>query len=136
MLEVKILLNAFLYTTIPLIFILGTIIALTTVLPGWKAPFSNTIGFFIVKNVIERKLFKLQNWIVKADETQEVDNSSLNAFNNNHNKAFFINELTPTNFTTAIEKLNIGNGNKIDFQKKQMMILILIQKKPYLVLLF
>tara|TARA_B100000900_G_scaffold317694_1_gene276731 strand:- start:540 stop:1235 length:696 start_codon:yes stop_codon:yes gene_type:complete len=111
-------LNAFLYTIVPLVFIFGTIIALTTVLPGWKAPFSNTIGFFIVKNVIERKLFKLQNWIKVNESTtrENQDYSTIKAFNNNHNKTFFINELTPTNFEGAINKLSIGNGKNIVFE--------------------
>ena len=38
--------------------------------------------------------------------------------NNNHNKTFFINELTPTNFKGAINKLSIGKGKDIVFENK------------------
>ena len=51
-------LNAFLYTFVPFIFIMGTLVTVLVLMPGWKAPFSNTIGFFLVKNIWARKLFK------------------------------------------------------------------------------
>ena len=43
--------KVFLSTFIPFIFMLGSIVVALTLMPGWKAPFSNTIGYSIVKNV-------------------------------------------------------------------------------------
>ena len=42
---------------------------------------------------------------------------TIKAFNNNHNKTFFINELTPTNFKGAINKLSVS-GKDIVFENK------------------
>ena len=110
-------LSALLYTFVPLVFIFGTIIVLLTVAPGWKSPFSNTIGFFIVKNIIERKLFKVQDWIVGESNTNNDAAKQIRIFNNN-NKTYFINELTPTNFNNALDKLSIGPDKTFPFKKK------------------
>ena len=110
-------LNAFLYTFLPFIFIMGTLIVILVMMPGWKAPFSNTIGYFIVKNVWARKLFKLQEWI----EVKGVDVSTmeqLQRFNSINNRTFFVNELTPDNFFEGIKSLNIGPGLKYNFHPK------------------
>ena len=115
-------LSALLYTFVPLVFIFGTIIVLLTVAPGWKSPFSNTIGFFIVKNVIERKWFKVPDWIESSNSTTQETNDKLNQikiFNNNNNKTYFINELTPTNFNNALDKLSIGNEGDKTFNLKK-----------------
>ena len=37
------------YTVIPNILILGSLIVLLKVYPGWRAPFSNTLGFLMVR---------------------------------------------------------------------------------------
>jgi hypothetical protein len=39
---------AIMYTILPNFFIFGTLILLLSVFPGWKAPFSNTIGYLVV----------------------------------------------------------------------------------------
>ena len=36
------------YTIIPNLFIFGTLLLILILMPGWKAPFSNTIGYLIV----------------------------------------------------------------------------------------
>ena len=52
-------LNAFLYTFVPFIFIMGTLVTVLVLMPGWKAPFSNTIGFFLVKIFGQENYLKL-----------------------------------------------------------------------------
>ena len=111
-------LNAFLYTFLPFIFIMGTLIAILVMMPGWKAPFSNTIGFFLVKNVWARKLFNLQEWI-EVDESDDAVTGPLKRFNSKINRTFFVNELTPDNFFEGIKSLNIGPGLQFNFHPKK-----------------
>lgn len=114
-------LNSFLYSFIPFVFIYGSLMVAMILLPGWKAPFSNTIGYFIVRNVIERKLFSLQEWvkIPKAQDSEEnKDLSALKKFNTRHARTFFVNELTPDNFFTALKQVNVGPGTEFDFHPK------------------
>ena len=65
-------LNSFIYSFVPFIFIFGSLLVAMILFPGWKAPFSNTLGYFIVKNVIARKLFSLQEWVQNLKETKTV----------------------------------------------------------------
>lgn len=111
-------LNAFLYTFLPFIFIMGTLIAILVMMPGWKAPFSNTIGFFLVKNVWARKLFNLQEWI-EVDDSDDTVTGPLKRFNSINNRTFFVNELTPDNFFKGIESLNIGPGLQFNFHNEK-----------------
>ena len=41
--------NAFLYTFIPWVVIFGLLNIALMMFPGWKAPFSNTFGYLVVK---------------------------------------------------------------------------------------
>ena len=84
--------NSFLYSFIPFLFVFCTLMVAMILMPGWKAPFSNTIGYFIVKNVIERKLFNLQEW-VKVEGDNETT-KPLRIFNSKNTRTFFVNELT------------------------------------------
>jgi hypothetical protein len=110
-------LNAFLYTFLPFIFIMGTLITILVLMPGWKAPFSNTIGYFLVKNVWARKLFRLKEWIEVVGDDDKVT-GPLTRFNSINNRTFFVNELTPDNFFEGIETLNIGPGSQFKFHPK------------------
>ena len=96
--------KVFFSTFVPFLFMFGTIVVALTMMPGWKAPFSNTLGYTIVKNVVFRRLFSLQDWMKEG----EVDgDSELAKFNQRTNRTFFVNELTPDNFFQAIESLNL-----------------------------
>ena len=114
--------KVFFSTFIPFIFLFGTIVVALQLMPGWKAPFSNTLGYGIVKNVIFRKLFSLQDWL-KEGETE--GNSELAKFNQRSNRTFFVNELTPDNFFQAVDSLNInfkepGDG-EVDYPVKKLL---------------
>ena len=109
-------LNAFLYTFVPFIFIMGTLVTVLVLMPGWKAPFSNTIGFFLVKNIWARKLFKTSYEWIKPNEGGDSGKPDLiHKLNTINNRTFFVNELTPDNFFDAIKSLNIGDGRQYNF---------------------
>ena len=54
--------KALIYTLVPNIFMFGMVFGLLIILPGWKTPFSNTIGYMIVKTMgvsdLLRKMLK------------------------------------------------------------------------------
>lgn len=94
--------QVFTWGLLPWVFIFLTINVLLKLFPGWKAPFSNTFGYGIanimgVKDVLNTLLksnFKSSNvGLNKIAEKMYQDESIL------------INEMTPTNFEVAIQKL-------------------------------
>lgn len=89
-------LNAFVYTLFPNFFILGSLMMIMTVLPGWKAPFSNTIGYIVVwalgVNAVLIKLLKDKNG---SKLMQEILS----------NKSLIINEMTRENFKLFMGKM-------------------------------
>ena len=100
---------------------MGTMVVILNMMPGWKSPFSNTIGFFIVKNVVARKLFKLQKWIkLKNPNEQDSTVSLIERFNSISNRTFFVNELNPRNFFSALNSLQISSDGKWDFFQKDV----------------
>ena len=109
--------KVFFSTFIPFLFMMGTIVVALSVMPGWKAPFSNTLGYSLVKNAIFRKLFKLQDWLKDGDIE---GNSELAKFNQRSNRTFFVNELTPDNYFQAIDSLNI-EFKDVDYPVKKML---------------
>jgi hypothetical protein len=121
--------KVFFSTFIPFVFLFGTIVVALSLMPGWKAPFSNTLGYSLVKNVMFRKLFSLQDWL-KEGETE--GDSELAKFNQRSNRTFFVNELTPENFFQAIDSLNIqfkeaGDG-EVDYPVKKLLYKAVIVK--------
>lgn len=103
-----------LWGLIPWFFIfIGLNVALK-IFPGWKAPFSNTIGYLVVKLLGVRKTF---NNLLK---------SKFNTNNNGLNKvikqiyedeSLLINEMTPINFDSAINKLKpLFDLNNVNYQ--------------------
>lgn len=114
--------KVFFSTFIPFIFLFGTIVVALSLMPGWKAPFSNTLGYSIVKNVIFRKLFSLQDWVKEGDAEGD---SELAKFNQRSNRTFFVNELTPENFFQAVESLKINfkepGDDDVDYPVKKLL---------------
>jgi len=103
--------KVFFSTFIPFVFLFGTIVVALSLMPGWKAPFSNTLGYGLIKNVIFRKLFSLQDWL---QEGETEGNSDLAKFNQRSNRTFFVNELTPENFFQAVDSLGLTFKNPGD----------------------
>jgi hypothetical protein len=96
--------KVFFSTFIPFIFLFGTIVVALSLMPGWKAPFSNTLGYGLIKNVIFRKLFSLRDWLQQGETEGD---SELARFNQRSNRTFFVNELTPENFFQAVDSLGL-----------------------------
>ena len=90
------------YTAIPNLFIFGALILILMIMPGWKAPFSNTIGYLIVWIAgVNNSFFK----ILKQDNNQ---NKLLQMVYKD--PSTMINEITPENFDLFIERMNGKNG--------------------------
>ena len=123
-------LNSFLYSFIPFIFIFGSLMVAVILFPGWKAPFSNTLGYFVVKNVISRKLFSLQEWVKVDKDGDQEGLGPIKKFNATNTKTFFVNELTPDNFFNALKSLNIGPGMQFPFHEQKKEIDGVMEKNP------
>ena len=106
--------NAFIYTMIPNFFILGLIMVIMKVLPGWKSPFSNTIGYFVVYMLGVSDAF---SDLLKTKKTDGVDWGELMQ-KICDNQAIVINEITPFNFELFLNKMNKDKLLKSNFKKK------------------
>jgi len=106
------------YGIIPWIVIFGGLVALLHVFPGWKAPFSNTFGYFVTYLMGIKTVF---NKILKSDF--KSSNIKLNKIMQDvyQDKAMLINEITPNNFEKAITELSpimnssVVTNNKINW---------------------
>ena len=87
------------YGLIPWIFVFGLIVLLLKFLPGWKAPFSNTFGYLVVKimgindvfSTLLKSPIQVTNDTLKGVLTKLYDDKSL-----------FINQFTPENFDNVM----------------------------------
>jgi len=90
------------YTAIPNLFIFGALILILLLMPGWKAPFSNTLGYLVVWLAgVNNSFFK----ILKQDNNQ---NKLLQMVYKD--PSTMINEITPENFDLFIARMNGKNG--------------------------
>ena len=90
------------YTVVPNLFIFGTLLLVLLLMPGWKAPFSNTIGYLIVWiSGVNNSFFK----ILKQDNNQ---NKLLQMVYKD--PSIMINEITPENFDLFIARMAGKNG--------------------------
>lgn len=70
--------------------------ALLKMCPGWKAPFSNTLGYLVTKVMgVNDTLNSILNTSYKSKDMQEIYN----------NPSMLINTFTPANFDMGINKL-------------------------------
>ena len=65
------ILTALTYTAIPNILIFGLLIMMIMFFPGWKAPFSNTLGYLIVSSPIFRARDVFNNILVKKSSNKQ-----------------------------------------------------------------
>jgi hypothetical protein len=100
--------SAFLMTIFPWFFIFGAVIIVLFILPGFKAPFSNVIGYYLVSREANRILNEL---LVNSDIDNAMKNSNLSKYQKEElqntaetilkifgNKSVLINEIIPDNF--------------------------------------
>jgi hypothetical protein len=94
--------SVFIWGLIPWFFLFFGLIVLLKVFPGWKSPFSNTIGYLFTKILGITSLF---NSLLKTN--YKSTDAGLNKIMQNvyEDQSVLINEITPTNFDVAIEKL-------------------------------
>ena len=93
------------YSLLPMLLIFGMLASLLIVMPSWKQPFSNTLGYALVSLPwinITSSMDKLFNGVRSSLLTKIYEDKSL-----------LINEMTPENFNIFMEKtgsaLNTGN---------------------------
>lgn len=94
--------SVFIWGLIPWFFLFFGLIVLLKTFPGWKAPFSNTIGYLFTKLLGITGLF---NSLLKTN--YKSTDQGLNKIMQNiyEDQSILINEMTPSNFDTAIQKL-------------------------------
>ena len=112
--------SAFIMTVIPNVFMFGLLIMIFTFLPGWKAPFSNTIGYIFARLGGARKLFMtmiLKNQSAKSKTTRRIRSGTLPKHGDEShfkhpliqeiydNPSLMLNEITPTNFVTFMDEM-------------------------------
>ena len=106
--------TSFIYTIIPNFFILGLIMVIMKILPGWKSPFSNTIGYLVVYMLGVGGAF---SDLLKSKKTDGVDLGAL-IQKICDNQAIIINEITPFNFELFLNKMNKGKLLKSGYKSK------------------
>ena len=93
----------FIYTIIPWLLIFGILKIMFMIMPGWKAPFSNTFGFLIARLAGLRTILRyLLKPIDLEDDKRELKGEQLHSFQTLReiykDDSVLINEITPENF--------------------------------------
>lgn len=89
-------------TLVPWIFIFGVLIIILQIFPGWKAPFSNTIGYLLVSSSVSSlmpKILKSRVSGLKSDVSQALEYIY-------DDKSLLVNQITPDNFDAFWEKMS------------------------------
>ena len=97
---------AILYTLIPNVLIFGTLIAILIAVPGWKAPFSNTIGFTASKGMGINSHF---DTLLKSN----IDNDLMRKIV--QDKSLIVNEITPGNFDLFMAQMGVNGLLHVDY---------------------
>lgn len=100
--------TAFMYTILPNILIFGLVLMVMQVLPGWKAPFSNTIGYLFV-------------WLGGAEDAYKdlIKNGKSPLISRIlDNKSTIINEMTPFNFGAFMSRMAKEGALKNNYKSK------------------
>lgn len=100
------------YTIISNLLVLGVLFVVMIFYPGWKAPFSNTLGYIFVRNSARPLIDAILGDKPKT-ESPEL-NKILNEIRHetgNNKRDFLINQLTPSTFDKVIERF-VSNSAK------------------------
>lgn len=101
-------------TLIPWIGILGSTYVLITVFPGWRSPFSNTLGYAavylagaesILGEIIQTKYAQSLSNLDNSKITGDMKMAAGAISSIYENKSLLINEVTPENYTSFWEKM-------------------------------
>lgn len=101
--------KAILYTIIPNVLIFGSLLAILIGFPGWKAPFSNTIGYIVA--ILNSDMGNHLDTLIKSDIDNELMEKII------QDKTLIINEITPGNFDAFIAKMYENKLLNISYDK-------------------
>ena len=96
-------LRAMYYTFVPYLFIFGTLMLVLMFFPGFKAPFSNTLGYGFVSLPFMNIKPTFMN-ILKTDSNNKLLKTVY------EDPSLMINEMTPQNFFVFLQKM--GDAQK------------------------
>ena len=105
-------LSAIYYTFIPYLMIFGTLMLILMFFPGFKAPFSNTLGYGIVSLPFMNIKPTFMN-ILKTDSNNKLLKTVY------EDPSLMINEMTPTNFFVFLKKMGSAENSILspDYQR-------------------
>tara|TARA_Y100000780_G_C13694333_1_gene420830 strand:- start:6539 stop:7285 length:747 start_codon:yes stop_codon:yes gene_type:complete len=103
--------SVFVWGLVPWVFIFFSMNILLLLFPGWKSPFSNTFGYGIVHLL---GVSDILNNLLKSKFTSKDSGLNKIAEKIYEDKSILINEFTPLNFETSIQKLKplLDTSNK------------------------
>jgi len=109
--------SAMMYTILPNFFMLGLVMIILKVFPGWKEPFSNTIGYGIVYLMGLGETFSelLRPKMVGKGKKTGGDLISMIC----ENKSIIINQITPFNYELFLDRMNKEGALKPGYKKKE-----------------
>jgi hypothetical protein len=93
--------QAFLSTAIPWVLIFGSVLAIINVFPSWKSPFSNTIGYLIVRMLGVKNA--LNDILIPLNGASGTTGKMLEEIY--EDRSILINSMTPNNFSQRIQNL-------------------------------
>jgi hypothetical protein len=93
--------SVLLYTLLPNFLILGSVIMLISVFPGWLSPFSNTLGYFLISCMGLSRNF---NSLLKSPKNSGSAGALLTKICSD--KSLVINEMTPDNYSDFMKTLS------------------------------
>jgi len=96
------------YTLVPNFLIFGLIIAILATMPGWKAPFANTIGYACSLPTGVRKNF---NILLSHDLINDL------LVKIGQDKSMLINEITPGNYDLFFSKMSSNDLLNVPYEK-------------------
>ena len=108
--------TSMIYTIIPNFFMLGLIMVVLKIFPGWKEPFSNTIGYLIVNLMGLGETFSelLRPKLVGKGKKTGGDLISMIC----ENKSIIINQITPMNYELFLNRMGKEGALKSNFKSK------------------
>ena len=100
--------KAILFTFIPNFLIFGFIIVILKALPGWKAPFANTLGYLCAWVGGCKKDFDI---LLSSDINNDLMEKII------QDKSMIINEITPSNFDLFFSQMSKNNLLTVEYEK-------------------
>lgn len=94
--------TVFIWGLIPIFFIFFGMITLLKIFPGWKSPFSNTFGYLTTRLMGIGNTF---NSLLKTNFKSNDEGLNKVMQSVYEDQSLLINEITPSNFDLAIQKL-------------------------------